>query len=76
MSVIDFLMDAYSKRVMLCLKIENVSKLFISKKSSIQALHPVDLHIEPSTRVVFLGPSGSGLAPWLYSTPEEKRDLM
>jgi len=42
------------------LDIENVSKVYETKKSKIQALQPMNLKIKPSSKVVFLGPSGSG----------------
>ena len=41
-------------------QIDNVSKVYETKKSMIRALQPISLKIKPCSKVVFLGPSGSG----------------
>ncbi len=42
------------------LRIDGVSKTFISREKTVEALLPVDLEIEPGQFVCFLGPSGCG----------------
>ncbi|GHO84827.1 ABC transporter ATP-binding protein [Dictyobacter formicarum] len=42
------------------LRIEGVSKTFVDGERVVEALHPVDLAIQPGEFVCFLGPSGCG----------------
>jgi len=42
------------------LRIDGVSKTFISREKTVEALLPVDLEVEPGQFVCFLGPSGCG----------------
>jgi NitT/TauT family transport system ATP-binding protein len=42
------------------IRVAGVSKTFISREKTVEALHPVDLEVEAGELVCFLGPSGCG----------------
>lgn len=42
------------------IRVEGVSKTFVSREKTVEALHPVDLEVEAGELVCFLGPSGCG----------------